>query len=181
MPKQQADNIKKQIISVAKSGLKTDAKDLEIGFLSKIEEDGSRLVCVITYPELPAYLDESDPYVLSLKKKLQAIIDESQQKFFRYRGERVLLLDSSQNCLVTDLHAGFSSEGPGIVRRWLAEIVDPSGGIQHICLSPGTPVSFTNGEIFYRMLTGNRFTGKPGSLYEQVWHKPDIPPLWGRQ
>lgn len=171
---EQAYSLIAEIKQICSSHIEQPTYQLSIGALSKVRDDGHKLVPVITCPEA-VYLDEKNKATKNLKSKLGKILSEAQRKFRYYRGVRVLVLDISQNGLDIDYHAGFSKEGPGIICRWLSAMLNSSAAIHYICVSQGMRV--WGGVSFSRMLTGHIYEGKPAPNYKEVWRKPRLSPI----
>lgn len=171
---EQAHSLIAEIKQICGSHVEQRTYQLSIGALSKVRDNGHKIVPVITCPET-VYLDENSKTTKILKSELGKILSEAQRKFRYYRGLRVLVLDISQNGLDVDYHAGISKEGPGIVCRWLSAMLDFSAAIHYVCVSQGMRV--WGGVSFSRMLTGHIYEGKPAPNYKEVWRKAGLSPI----
>jgi len=174
IPKNEAKNLVSEIQRIGSSDMKGQTCPLSIGAFSKVRDDGHRLVPMVSRPELPVYLDEHNQEVKILRKKLEDILLETDEKFRYYRGIRVLLIDISQCGLDIDYHAGISKEGPGIVCKWLAAFLKPTR-IDYVCLDQG--VRLWHGGNRGRILTGHKYVDKPSANPREVWHRPGLLPI----
>ncbi|MDD4984211.1 MAG: hypothetical protein PHQ43_00280 [Dehalococcoidales bacterium] len=172
--KTQAAQLVSEIMQICNLNTFPGMKPLSLGSLSKVRDEGRKLVPVITCAET-VYLDEASQSTNELKEELSEILREAQGKFRGYRGMRVLVLDISQNGLDIDYHAGISKEGPGIVCQWINSMLTTITPIHYICLSQGMRVWGGNG--FRRMLTGHKYEGQTAPNYKEVWRKPGLPPI----
>lgn len=170
----QAHSLVAEIRQICNSQVEPRTYHLSIGALSKVRDDGHKLVPVITCPET-VYLDENSKPTKDLKSELSRILSEAQRKFRYCRGIRVLVLDISQNGLDIDYHTGISKEGPGIVCRWLSAMLNSSVTIHYICVSQGMRI--WGGVNFSRMLTGHIYEGKPTDNYREVWRRGGLSPI----
>lgn len=170
----EAQNLVSQIRQIVNSALNGQTYPLSTGAVSKVDNDGHRLVPMITQPELPLYLDENSQEAKALLNELKNILSATEEKFRCYRGKRVLLMDISQNGLDIAYHAGFSSEGPGIVRKWLAALLKPSTRIDYVCLSSFRIWGAGSGN---RIVTGHKYVDKPSPNLEEVWRRAGFPPI----
>lgn len=176
IPRKEARRIVSEIQQTVHSGIEQKTyvlgKDLSI---FKVSDDGRRLSIMITEPEPPLYLDENNQQVIVLREKLEEIVLKAHEKFRWYRGTRVLLMDISQCGLDIDYHGGISKEGPGIVCKWLEELLEPSARIDYICLGQMSLWKSANGD---RILTGHKYVDKPPPRYQAVWRKRGLPSIF---
>ncbi len=171
IPQKEARRIVSEIQQIVHSGMKRKTYALGTGFsISKVSDDDRRLVTMVMQPELPVYLDENNQEVIILRGKLEEILLKAHEKFRRYRGTRVLLIDISHCGLDIDYHAGISKEGPGIVCKWLEELLKPSARIDYVCLGQG--IRLWKGASGDRILTGHKYVDTPVPNYRDVWRRP---------
>jgi len=176
IPPNEAKELVSKIQQIVNSGMKDQTYSLNGCTLLRVSDDGHRLAPMITQAELPVYLDECSQEAEALLSNLKCILREAKKKFWRYRGIRVLLIDISQCGLVIDYHAGFSKEGPGIVRKWLAALLAPSTRIDYVCLSPG--IGLQQAGSGDRIFTGHKYVHKLSPHYPpEVWRRPGFPPI----
>lgn len=173
IPQKEAGRIVSEIQQIVHSGVegKTYVLDKELS-ISKVSDDGKRLSIMVTEPELPIYLDENNQQVIVLREKLKEIVLKAHEKFRCYRGTRVLLIDISQCGLDIDYHGGISKEGPGIVCKWLEELLKPSARIDYVCLGQMCLWKAANRD---RILTGHKYVDKPLPKYQDVWRGRGLP------
>ena len=175
IPQEEARRIVSEIQQIVRSSAERKTYVLDEGLsISKVSDDGGRLVPMVIQPELPVYLDENSQEVIILREKLEEILLKAHDKFRWYRGARVLLLDISQCGLDIDYHAGISKEGPGIVCKWLEELLKPSARIDYVCLGQMRLWKGASGD---RIVTGHKYVDKPVPNYRDVWHRPGLPSI----
>jgi hypothetical protein len=173
--REQATVVVKEIERLASSMQKGENCRISIGEVYKISDDGKRLQPMVLQSELPLYLDETSEQVKALRKKLEDILHKSDAKFRSYRGIRVLLLDMAHNGLDIGYHAGFSKEGPGIVQRWLQQLVQPSSRIDYVCISQG--MRLWTGKDMRRIMTGHKYEDEPHPNYKEAWRRAGLPSI----
>lgn len=171
--KKEARRMISEILQITNPGMKTETHLRSAGSISKVSDDGRRLVPMVIRAELPVNLDENNQEVIILREKLEEIVLETREKFRWYRGTRVLVMDISQCGLDIDEHAGISKQGPGIVCRWLEKLLKPSERIDYVCLGQG--MRLWKGDGRDRILTGHKYVDKPVPNYQEVWRRPGLP------
>lgn len=175
IPHKEASRIVSEIQQIVHSGMERKTYVLDNGLLMlKVSDDGKRLSIMVTEPELPVYLDETNQEVIILRGKLEEIVFKAHEKFRWYRGTRVLLIDISQCGLDIDYHGGISKEGPGIVCKWLEELLKSSARIDYVCLGQMRLWKGASGD---RILTGHKYVDKPVPNYREVWHRLGLPSI----
>ena len=142
--------------------------------LAKVREDGSRLVPWIAARELPLTLDARNRAGRSLKEKLSSVISEAHTKFEGYSGQRIVLLDITQSGLDIDYHAGYSSDGLGIVLRWCSQLIERRFNIDRVFLEPGVRLWSGAGGGMTRILTGHRHIDGHEGYYREIWTQPNL-------
>jgi len=169
IPQKEASRIVSEILQIVHSGMGHETYVLGKGLsISKVSDDGKRLYIMVTEPEPAVYLDENNQQVMVLRKKLKEIVLKSHEKFRCYRGTRVLLLDISQCGLDIDYHG----EGPGIVCKWLEELLKSSARIEYVCLGQMRLWKGASGD---RILAGHKYVDKPPPNYQEVWRRSGLP------
>lgn len=143
--------------------------------LNKLRNDGHRLVPVITIPELPPYLRESDKEVKILRNEIEKILCETDKKFRWYHGKRVLLVDMSQCGLDIEYHAYTSKEGPAVVHNWVAEILTPETRIDYVVVTQYRVWGGSGG--WRRVVAGHKYVDKSSPSPKEVWRRPGFPPI----
>lgn len=171
-----ADSIAQEIAKLAQSGSLRQSHRLMAGVeLTRVRDDGNRLVPWITTPELPFDLGASDPIARNLKNEFCDLVSEADTKFRGYSGVRVLLINTSQSGLDLKFHARRFKNGQGVVLTWVQDISSISTNIDSICLEPGIGVWEASG--MQRVMAGHKYTESRAGYYLEVWHRPGIPTL----
>ena len=167
--KSEAGNLVSEIRQISLSDIGAQTCRLSIGRLSRVRNDGHRLVPMIERQEL---LYPSDEETETLQKELEKTLIATDQKLRWYRGTRVLLLDISQCGLDIDYHARYSKEGPGVIIRWVTEASRLSTRIDYVCVGQGMRVWDS---AMNRLLTGHIYVDTPTPDYGEVWRRSELP------
>jgi hypothetical protein len=155
--------------------LKKPLSSLSGYFLRKVNDESHKIGIVITLPELPPYLNEHAPEIEDLRRGFNNILSEAEEKFKGYRGINIVLINIYQSGLDIDLHAGYSSEGPGIICRWLTSTLKRSTKLDYIYV---TQFRVWGGGDGNRIVT-HKYIDKPSSYYRPVWAKSGSLPKGG--
>lgn len=141
---------------------------LSTGFvLSKVRDDGHKLVPWVTAPTLPYDLSISDPIAEELQKEFEEVILGNDGKFRDYGGTKILLIDISQSGLDWEFHAQRFKDSQGILLTWVENMPQAPVNIDFIYLEPGVRV--WQGNNMHRVLAGHKYVDKQAGHYICLW------------
>ncbi|MDO8749654.1 MAG: hypothetical protein Q7K03_00690 [Dehalococcoidia bacterium] len=172
-----------EISQLVRSGTLGQAQKLRSGFvLTRVREDGGKLVVQLVAPELPYDLALNDPIAKDLGKEFRSIVQEADQKFQGYTGARVLLIGLAQSGLNHEFHAGRSKDGKGIMLMWADNEGKALRNIDYIYVEPGISVwqpGLSSGETLTlrNIFVGHRYTDSKAGHYVLLWQRTGTPGL----
>ncbi len=168
-----ADSTVQEITELAQGGSLGQSHRLRTGLvLTRVRDDGNRLVPWITAPGLPVDLATGDPIAMNLENEFHSLVSEADRKFRNYSGARVLLLNTSQSGLDLKFHAQRFKDSQGVLLTWVQNMSLILTNVDSICLEPSIGVWEANG--MQRVMAGHRYIESRAGYYLEVWHRPDI-------
>lgn len=171
-----ARSIVQQIMKLVQDDNLQGTQALSTGFaISKVRDDGRRVVPWVTAPELPFDLATDQPVAKDLEGEFDRLLLEADSKFREYGGIRVLLVNASQSGLNLEFHAQRFRASQGVMLIWVQEASLVTTNIDSICLEPGVNVwEAGTGE---RVLAGHKYIESRAGYYVELWHRPGLPRL----
>ncbi len=180
---QVARNVVAEISQLVQSGVLSHTQRLSTGFvLSKVREDGSRLVPWLLAPEVPYDLALTDPIARELEEEFRGIVKEADQKFRDYDGARILLIGLSQSGLDHDFHASRVKDGQGVMLMWAQDAGEDLANVDYVYVEPGinvwqpTPSSSDNLTL-RKVFAGHRYVNSKAGYYVLLWQRTGSPRL----
>lgn len=157
-----------EIHALAQNATLAQTQQLGAGFiLSKVRDDGSKLVPWIAVQELAFDLAPDDPMAKGLAKEFEKVVCEANSKFSGYRGTRTLVISLSQSALDWEFHSRHFKDGKGIMLTWVESISYGLDNVDFIYLDPSVRV--WRGER--RVLAGHKYVDARPGHYIPLWQR----------
>lgn len=163
-----------EIAKILKDGTLQNTQQLSAGFvLWKARDEGSKLVPLVTSPELPLDLTDAHPVAKELRAAFEELVEEADLKFRGYDPYRLLLIATSQSGLDLEFHAGRFKGSKGILLTWMDALCQRILNIDAIFLEPGINVWSAGG----RVMAGHKYIESKAGHCPELWRRSGVPRL----
>lgn len=157
-----------EILELIRSGALGETAQLTAGFtVSKVRDDGSRLVPWLISPKLPPDLKLDDPRANELEKEFCNIVLSADHKFQGFAGRRIILISLSQSGLDWQFHAQRFRDSKGVMLTWAENVCKMVTNVDFIYLEPGVNVWHESSKVF----TGHKYANSPAGYYVLLWQR----------